>query len=61
MAAKLTCMTKALKMSLLQEESKVLESLVMTPGPRWPRRRCQVVEVVVETRTGGGDMPVDDG
>ena len=61
MATKLTCMAKALKMSLLQEDSKVLESLVMTSGPGWPRRRCQVVEVMAETRTGGGDVPVDEG
>jgi hypothetical protein len=33
--------------------------LVMTSGPGCPRRRCQVVEVVVETRAGG-DKPVDD-
>jgi hypothetical protein len=60
MATKLTCMAKALKMSLLQEDSKVLESLIMTSGPGWPRRRCQVVEVVVETMMGGGDVLVDD-
>jgi hypothetical protein len=64
MSAKLTSMTEALKMSpnrLIQEESKLPESLVMTSGPGWPRRRCQVVEVVVETRTGGGDAPVEEG
>jgi hypothetical protein len=38
----------------------VLESFVMTSCPGWPRRRCQVVEVVVETRTGGGDAPVEE-
>jgi hypothetical protein len=26
----------------------------MTSGPGWPRRRRQVVEEVVETKTGGG-------
>jgi hypothetical protein len=38
-----------------------MESLVMTSGPGWPRRRCQVVEVVAETRTGGVDAPEDEG
>jgi hypothetical protein len=33
----------------------------MTSGPGWPRRRCQVVEVVVETRMGGEDAPVEEG
>jgi hypothetical protein len=33
----------------------------MTSGPGWPRRRCQVVEVVVENRTGGEEAPVEEG
>jgi hypothetical protein len=33
----------------------------MTSGPGWPGRRCQVVEVVVETRTGGEDAQVEEG
>jgi hypothetical protein len=38
MVAKLTSMTEAFKMSLIKEESKLLESLVMMSGPGWLRR-----------------------
>jgi hypothetical protein len=31
-------MTEAFKMSLIKEESKLLESLVMMSGPGWLRR-----------------------
>jgi hypothetical protein len=61
MVAKLTSMTEAFKMSLIKEESKLLESLVMMSGPGWLRRWCQVVEVVVDSRMGGGDAPVKEG
>ena len=47
--------------TLLHEISKLLVSLVMTSGPGWPRRRCQVVEEVVETITGWEDAPVEEG
>jgi hypothetical protein len=46
---------------LLHEISKLLVSLIMTLGPRWPRRRCQLVEEVVETRPGGEDASVEEG
>jgi hypothetical protein len=49
-----------LKCPLLQEIFELLVSLVMMLGPGWLRRRCQVVEEVVEARTGGEDASVEE-
>jgi hypothetical protein len=59
--AQLTSMAETLKMSPATKRSRLLVSLLMTSGLGWPRRRCQVVEEVVETRTGGVDTQVEEG